>query len=83
VTLRLVPNVVALPGSELADIETGALGFAHAIANGVLDLRLALIVTVDQDGIVDLVNIGEQALTDRAVGLLELAKHKLCTGAMR
>lgn len=81
--MRLVSNVVRLPGTELADVADAAQGFANAIADGDLRLRQAIIVTVDPDGYVDFACIGEQPGTAEAIGLLELAKARIVAGSFK
>lgn len=80
-TLRLVDNVVPLPGCELTDMEAAAQGFADAVPE--LNLTSALVVTVDDRGIVDFVCLGEQVTTSVAIGLLELVKAKIIAGAFK
>jgi hypothetical protein len=84
-TLRLVDkdNVVPLVTAWTRDILSGAQGFAAAVEDGSLALRQALIVTVDENGMVDFAAIGEQPTIAEAIGTIELCKLKIGMGAFR
>jgi hypothetical protein len=74
------PTIAIGPTSHIA---AEAQGFADAVNDGRLAIASAIIVVVDENGVLDLAFIGEPMRVDQGIGQLELAKTKLISGCSR
>lgn len=76
-------NVRRLPTGFLPNVAKAVRAFAACLDDGSIKARKAFIVTVDEDGFLDLAAFGEHCGSAEGIGLLELAKAKVVAGTWR
>lgn len=82
IRLASVDGVSTLP-VDLADVATAVRGFADALDDGKATAQSAILLSVNDAGMLDLTWFGKPVTTAEAIGLFELAKAKVVAGAWR
>jgi hypothetical protein len=83
--LRIVDNdnVRTLPVGHVRDVAAAIRSFAGCIEDGSLTARKAILITVDEDGMLDFSCFGELVNSAEGLGLLDLTKAKIVAGSWR
>lgn len=83
--LRIVDsdNVRMLPVGHVRDVALAIHTFADCIEAGQITARKAIIITVDEDGLLDFACFGDQFTSAEGLGLLDLTKAKIIAGSWR
>lgn len=79
----VVDNVHALPSTFVPQIALALQAYAELIEDGEISAKRVLIVTQDDEGMVDFAAIGEPLDTAQGIGFLEIAKAKMIAGLWR
>jgi hypothetical protein len=78
-----VDNVHALPSSFIPQIALALRVYAELIEDGEVSANRVIVITEDDDGMIDFAAIGEPCNSAQAVGYLEMAKAKMIEGSWR
>jgi hypothetical protein len=78
-----VDNVHALPSTFIPHISAALRAYAELIEDGEVSANRVILVTQDDDGMIDFAAIGEPCDSAQAVGYLEMAKAKMIEGSWR
>jgi hypothetical protein len=83
--LRLVEkeNVSTLATGFLPDVKKAVMAFLDCIEDGSLAPEKAILITLNEDGRIDLTALGRPVGNIEALGMLDLAKAAIVSGAMK
>lgn len=76
-------NVHALPSAFIPQIALALRAYAELLEDGEASAKRIILVTQDEDGMIDFAAIGEPCESAQALGYLDMAKDKLLRGSWR
>jgi hypothetical protein len=83
-TARLAwDNVHPLPSSFIPQIALALHAYAELLEEGEVSAKRMILVTQDEDGMIDFAALGEPCDSAQGVGYLEMAKAKMIAGSWR
>jgi len=78
-----VDNVHALPSAFIPQIALALRAYAELIEDGEVSANRVILVTQDDEGMIDFMAIGEPCDSAQGIGYLEMAKAKMIEGSWR